>query len=75
MLEMVFDGEQFPILTDWAQLKGYTEDQLERWPANNNRVAAWWLRWKRQLCLSLVADLEELGALEKGSGIISGSKT
>lgn len=53
----------FPILTSYAQLPGYTQDQLKQWPANANRITAWWMRYKRQMALNLVDDLTELGAL------------
>jgi hypothetical protein len=58
-------GDDHPLSTidTYAQLPGYIEDLLEAWPANSNRITAWWMRYKRQLTLDLVSDLAELGAL------------
>lgn len=52
----------FPILTDYADLPGWINDQLKLWPANANRIAAWWIAYKRRLGQWLVEDLEALGA-------------
>lgn len=59
---MLFPDAPFPIIEDYASLPGYLSDVLEQWPANANRIAAWWIRHKRQMALDLVADLTELGA-------------
>jgi hypothetical protein len=59
----LFPAAPFPILTDYADLPGYINDQLEVWPANANRIAAWWMRQKREMVLWLEADLKALGAL------------
>src|SRR5690606_17328194 len=60
--KMLFPDAPFPIIEDYADLPGYVEDQLALWPANANRVAAWWMRQKRAMCLWLRDDLESLGA-------------
>ena len=59
----VFPDAPFPILTDYKDLPGYVEDQVKGWPANANRITAWWIRQKRQMAKNLRADLTELGAL------------
>jgi len=61
--QMVHPDAPFPILTSYEQLPGYTEDSLKRWPANANRITAWWIAYKRQMAHWLVDDLTELGAL------------
>jgi hypothetical protein len=62
--ERVCPGAPFPTIRDYADLPGYIDDQLEQWPANSNRIAAWWMRYKRYLALGLRADLHELGAIK-----------
>ncbi|MCH9731593.1 MAG: hypothetical protein K0U84_18285 [Actinomycetia bacterium] len=53
----------FPIITDYRDLPGYVDDQLKLWPANANRITAWWMRYKREWSRWLRTDLEALGAL------------
>lgn len=53
----------FPVLERYSDLPGYVQDQLKAWPANVNRITAWWMRYKRQMARWLVDDLTELGAL------------
>jgi hypothetical protein len=60
---MLYPDAPFPILTDYTDLPGYISDQLFDWPANANRITAWWMREKRRMALNLVEDLEQLGAL------------
>lgn len=60
----VLDDPPFPILTDYDNLKGWCADALESWPANANRIAAWWMRRKRLYAHWLVEDLTALGALD-----------
>jgi hypothetical protein len=60
---LLFPSEPFPTLTDYQDLCGYIEDQLKVWPTNANRIAAWWMRQKREMVLWLEADLKALGAL------------
>ena len=59
---MLFDPA-FPIVDKYAQLPGYIKDQLWLWPANTNRITAWWMHTKRQYTRWLLDDLTELGAL------------
>jgi hypothetical protein len=60
---MVFPDAPFPILETYGQLPGYVEDQLALWPANANRISAWWMRQKRTMARWLSEDLTDLGAL------------
>lgn len=60
---MLFPDCPFPVLTDYNDLSGYINDQLEIWPRNANRIAAWWMRTKRRYTHWLKEDLEALGAL------------
>lgn len=60
---MVFPDAPFPILDTYDQLPGYIEDQLKAWPANANRITAWWMRQKRAMSRWVREDLEALGAL------------
>jgi hypothetical protein len=59
----VFPDAPFPILDSYTQLPGYVADQLAEWPANANRITAWWMRTKRVMARWLIEDLTELGAL------------
>lgn len=60
----LFPDAPFPILTDYQDLAGYVQDALKGWPANSNRIAAWWMRTKRQYAQWLKDDLRHLGAVE-----------
>jgi len=59
----VLPGHPFPVVSDYSQLPGYIGDVLADWPATANRVAAYWIRYKRWLAHWLREDLEALGAL------------
>lgn len=59
----LYPDAPFPILEDYESLPGYIDDQLKLWPANANRIAAWWMRQKRRFSEWLSEDLSELGAL------------
>jgi len=59
----LFPDAPFPIVENYEQLPGYIRDQLEEWPANSNRITAWWMHQKRQLSKWLVEDLTDVGAL------------
>jgi hypothetical protein len=52
-----------PEIHDWQSLPGYIDDLSGDWPANANRVQAWWARYKRELSIWLKSDLQALGAL------------
>lgn len=59
----LFVDAPFPILTDYASLPGYIESAIRIWPYDANRIAAWWMRAKRQMAIWLHDDLKALGAL------------
>jgi len=59
----LFPDAPFPIFTSYADLPGYIGDQLAAWPANANRITAWWMHQKRAFTRWLLEDLEALGAL------------
>lgn len=59
----LFPDAPFPILTNYTDLPGYINDVLNGWPANANRITAWWMRKKREMAHWLHDDLETLGAL------------
>jgi hypothetical protein len=59
----LFPDAPFPIVDNYEQLPGYIRDQLEEWPANSNRITAWWMHQKRQLSKWLLEDLMDVGAL------------
>lgn len=50
----------FPILKEYEQLPGYTEDTLKQYPKINNRVFAWWIKKKRELALQIAQDIFDL---------------
>ena len=58
----LYPDAPFPIVDTYDQLAGYINDQLEQWPANSNRITAWWMHQKRNLTRWLKADLDDLGA-------------
>jgi hypothetical protein len=58
----VFHDAPFPIVDTYDQLAGYINDQLDLWPANANKITAWWMHQKRQLSTWITDDLHDLGA-------------
>lgn len=65
---LVTNDPPFPQIADWSTFPHVLENLLAGWPANANRVSAWWQRYKRQLAervsdairnLSDVAPVEE----------------
>jgi hypothetical protein len=61
--DQVLPGCPAPVIRDYNDLGGYCEDMLKGWPANANRLTAWWMRYKRGLARGLRIDLQALGAL------------
>lgn len=47
----------FPILDNYQQLSGYIEDSIANYPQINNKVLAWWLRYKQKMKQWLYDDL------------------
>lgn len=58
----LFPDAPFPILTDYTELAPLAAAALDGWPANANRIAAWWIQQKRRYAHWLREDLEVLGA-------------
>lgn len=58
----LYPDAPFPILTDYADLPGWIDDQLADYPRNANRIAAWWISQKRRMAGWLREDLTALGA-------------
>lgn len=61
--ELVWPDAPFPIYADAGVVPSFIDDVLESWPTDANRVAAAYMRYKRQLAHWLREDLEALGAL------------
>jgi hypothetical protein len=59
----LFPDAPFPILTNYNDLPGYIGDVLADYPRIANRIAAWWIGYKRALARALRKDLGDLGAL------------
>jgi len=60
---LVHPDAPFPVIANYQDLPGYVADQLTAWPANANRIAAWWMGYKRSMSRWLTEDLTALGAL------------
>jgi hypothetical protein len=60
----IFNDPPFPIIENYTDLPGWIDDILAGWPANANRIVAWWCRQKREYAQWLKADLKALGALQ-----------
>jgi hypothetical protein len=52
----------FPQIKDWESLPGYVEELSNQFPALNNRIQAFWMRYKQKLKDQLYQDLQDLGA-------------
>jgi hypothetical protein len=59
----LFPDCPFPLIENYSDLAGYVEDALKGWPRNANRIAAWYMQYKRRLSHWLADDLTELGAI------------
>jgi hypothetical protein len=55
-------GEEppFPLLDNWNQLPAVTLSLRDGWPANANRLSAWWQQRKREMSWWLDDDITEL---------------
>lgn len=58
----IFDDPPFPIITDWRELPQLVDDVMSKWVSWSNRIAAWWIRQKREYMRWLIDDLIALGA-------------
>jgi hypothetical protein len=50
----------FPIVEDWSDAPGLIENFVDRYPAANNRIFAWWQQKKRALTHQLEEDINRL---------------
>lgn len=68
-----FFGEEppFPVLTNYEQLPGYTQDAVERWKPLSNTILAWWVGKKRQMALDLQQDVFETSGINPNTGKIT----
>jgi hypothetical protein len=58
--KMMFPDAPFPILTRWSDSPGLVKQAVNDWPSNANRIAAWWMRRKRDYVRWLHHDLQLL---------------
>lgn len=60
--EWLFDEPvPFAQISNWESLQGYIEEISKQFPAYNNRVQAWWLRYKAKLRAKLNEDILAVG--------------
>lgn len=60
--EWLFDEPvPFTQIKNWESLPGYIEDLKKFYPAFNNRVQAWWLRYKAKMRAQLLNDTLAVG--------------
>lgn len=50
----------FPVLNYWDELPALLPTLLKEWPANANKIFAWWMNYKRDLYWRIIDDVEEL---------------
>lgn len=58
-------GVPFPIVDDWSELPARMEGWLAEWPANANKVSAWWADYKRELAWSLMTTIDMLSGEQR----------
>lgn len=60
------EGVPFPTIVDWEYLPGTIEDCVSQFPTLNNRIQAWWMRYKRKVEKNIADDIKGLcGGLEE----------
>lgn len=55
---------KYPVLDRHYQLQGYIEDQVNQYPATNNRTFAWWQERKRSLVEQFTVDIARLSGVK-----------
>lgn len=50
----------FPIIEDWNTLPALVDQAVNAWPANANKISAWWQSYKRDLTYALEDDINFL---------------
>jgi len=57
----IFGGPPpFPVVGEWEHAPATMREILDGWPANANRVGAWWQQWKRDLAYRFHDQLADL---------------
>lgn len=59
----VLGNHPIPVVTELADLPNIVDELLEDWPANAERIAAWYADYKQSLATWLRDDLKALGAI------------
>lgn len=59
----------FPTINDYSDLPGYIQDCVGQYPRLNNKVQAWWFRYKSKLYNKIINDIIELTGENVGSNI------
>lgn len=68
--EWLFE-ESVPFLTisNWESLPGYIKECTSCYPTLNNRVQAWWMRYKNKMRCLLLEDIRSLGGYVETSDV------
>lgn len=61
---MLHPDAPFPIVDDWTELPALVESLQAGWPANVNRITAWWMREKQRYAHDLQTDLASVAAMD-----------
>lgn len=65
-----FDTEvPFPVLRKYEQLPGYINDTVKKYPMINNRVFAWWMRYKRRMSNVFNKQLNDMAGLDENNTV------
>jgi hypothetical protein len=56
-----FPDAPFVAIDDWAKFPALLDELLAGWPANANRISAWWQSYKRDLAYKFTDQIQELG--------------
>lgn len=64
-------GREFPQVGEWSEFPALYETLVAGWPANANRMFAWWQGWKRQLALRLRDTVRHLSGVDPHLGAVT----
>ena len=60
----------FPTVDEWRSFPKLLLDTLDGWPANANKIGAWWQQYKRRFVYQIENDINKLrGAVPGGSSM------
>lgn len=64
--EWLFDESNIPFtkIDNWESLPGYIEDLKKQYPKLNNRIQAFWMRYKAKLRAQLRSDIEFVSGIK-----------